>query len=357
MRLFLLTLLLCCSARAAELRGIWWYPLTNSSGLAMLTEITNKVALTVRARCNAYFADVVSSHGVAITNGSATDDFAEIVRVCKGAGIASYLWYAPYNVKTSGPEITAHSDWRAITKAGTVKTYLLCLNNPDVRSWELSFITNFVARYPDLTGVHLEEPAYDYGGATTAAFCTCAYCTNYFQTNYGVDISLTTAPVWAAQQAAFAAANNAFVGTLRTNLTAIRSSLVLTANMYGAYDQTTLGNAGGRWYTWENNGWINWATPQLYDTWANVSNNWTTAYSWVNPGSTVTAGLGGASNAGDPGLIYSEILTTRALGASGFIFFRGELLTDAMVNAIAATSGGSLRVSHLRVGRLKAILP
>ena len=53
----------------------------------------------------------------------------------------------------------------------------ICFVRPEVRQFELDLIAKAIDRYPDLAGIHIEEPGYNWGND----YCYCDYCRQFCQ--------------------------------------------------------------------------------------------------------------------------------------------------------------------------------
>lgn len=344
----LLLLLACASLSAAEFRGMFVYPLTNSTEGPGLIEITNNVNLLVASKCNAYLANVTSTHGVALTNGSAWDDLTNIIRVARAQNIDTYLWYAPYLVKSSSPELTAHADWAQKSKSDVARTDAICLNNPDVRDWELGMITNLITRYPGLAGIHLEEPIY-----ITISYCCCNYCTNYFA-GFGIDPHNTDSATIATQKVAYVAAGNMLVSNIWQFAQTAHPGFKIQSGTpsYTADASERLGHA---WWQWQTNGWATRFCPQIYYTNATTFLGLIPPIWAIEPTINLAPTIGVVWSGPVTNYVSSirrEIVGSRRLGCTGWNVFKNREIDTAVPNLspVLAETYNLTLFNTLRIG-------
>ncbi|MCX6917275.1 MAG: family 10 glycosylhydrolase, partial [Verrucomicrobia bacterium] len=152
------------------IRGAWFW-VTNGASVAGHTEITNSIAGMKAAGLNSVFVWMDSLYIAALEHTNTRpyyeakagwDSFGELLKEATRQSIQVHLWYSPWREKytDTGVELIDHPEWVAVDANGssTNAQHCICPVRPEVREFELNTIINIIDRYPDISGIHLEEP-------------------------------------------------------------------------------------------------------------------------------------------------------------------------------------------------------
>ncbi len=165
-----------------QIRAIWCAPPKATSREPGLREIAGNLDKVRACGLNTLFVWTESLYAASLLRPdlakpdprAAWDGFGETIRAAKERRMQVHAWYSPWIYKESSRavELREHPDWAAVNAKGVADKEGVCLARPEVRRFELDLMAQLVERYPDLAGIHIEEPGYNWGGP----FCYCDYC-------------------------------------------------------------------------------------------------------------------------------------------------------------------------------------
>lgn len=251
-----------------RLQAIWCAPpdeTDEAAGLAKIDEMLERVA---SGGFNALFLWGTSDYLWAVTEGgdelkeSPTafyDPFGKMIERGKALGIAVHLWYSPWIYKSSYRSIEQrrHPDWAPVNIEGTVDTDGICLNRPEVRQFELDLLRKVIRKYPDLAGIHIEEPGYNWG-----EYCYCGRCRAMFETLTGEPVGDDLEKVREQMRSFNAAFSTDFMIRLGAMIDEENPNLLFSTN--GCAGQNTDWKLGRDWTSWSMRKYIDFYVPQIY---------------------------------------------------------------------------------------------
>jgi len=170
-----------------------------------------------------------------------------------------HIWYSPWIYKDVGRavELREHPEWAAVNAKGAVDGEGVCLARPEVRRFELDLMTGLIERYPDLAGIHIEEPA------TTGAVLLLRLLQAAVRDWYDLDIAADTMAARPLLDHLAAAACTDFMIRLRQALLAARPQAWLSANGSAGRGQRRLAH-WSRLGDLARRGYIDFYVPQIY---------------------------------------------------------------------------------------------
>jgi hypothetical protein len=328
-----------------ELRAIWG-PLPKSMQRdAGLREIAASLDKIKAGGLNTFFVWTPSAYFAALDQPelqkrepqAGWDGLKEVLRAAKERRIEVHLWYSPwiYKEKSRAVELQRHPEWAAVSAKGVADADGICFVRPEVRRFEVDLIANVIDRYPDLAGVHIEEPGYNWGHD----FCYCDYCRQFCLQNFGLDIRKDPQAAKPTVHSLAAFMCTDFFRRLRTMMAAKRPEMWLSAN--GGSGDDAEWYIGRDWHTWARRGLIDFYVPQLYTK---------DVQHFTEAGLETKACLGGCDMVAGmavswsgiyparqpPELIQAEIAAARKLGAKGFVVYYAPYLQEEHYQAIRA---------------------
>ena len=267
---------------------------------------------------------------------AAWDGLGELTKAAHGRGIQVHAWYSPwiYKQTSRAVELRDHPEWAAVNAKGVIDKGGICLARPEVRRSELELLSRLTDRYPDLDGIHIEEPGYNWG-----RYCYCEYCRRLCRDWYGLD--LTGDPPDARPLLEHLAASSCtdFMLRLRQMLLAKRPEMWLSANGSGGANADGDWRIGRDWGTWARRGYLDFYVPQLYtksvEAFAQGAQQ---TKELLGPCDLVTglavswSGIYPERQA--PRVIQDEIRAAGKLGAKGFVVFHLDHLNEEHFAAI-----------------------
>lgn len=198
------------------------------------------------------------------------DAFGEFVKAAKAAGIQVHAYFSPWTYKKSlnsiggfgrAPltiELDEHPEWAAVGSNGKPDMDVLCFARPEVRRYELQLIERIIERYPDIAGLHMEEPGYHW----RSDYCYCDHCTRVCRDLYGVEVKGNPGVHRTTLNNLAVAMDHEFFSQLRKLVLTKRPTLWLSANASGGLNADW--HLGRDWPTWGRRGWIDFFVPQIY---------------------------------------------------------------------------------------------
>ena len=351
----LATLLLPIFARAAdapstppkaEARGVWLHPFSDFSAepVAGKQEIETFVKQVADANFNFLLPWVLSDYVAALTDTNYQhafpcakwDSLGVLISAARQRKLPVHIWYSfTYYKSSSSPEFNpAHAgnpSWAARTvgadkKLTSPKTDA-CASNPQARQWQLQLMDQLLDRYPDIAGIHIEEPGYGYAGN-----CGCDGCQALFRQLFGADLLAEISGPQSEDLKCLGTTD--FIRQLRARLLKRNPRLIFSVNGgTGWRGDRTLGRD---WRRWAEFGWLDYYAAQCYtDNLSSFSSNTQQVIADLSP-TPVFAGIHIKSSSGTNPLsaILKEIEIARQHHAAGIILFSGKSLTDEHLSAL-----------------------
>ncbi|MEN6405324.1 MAG: family 10 glycosylhydrolase [Thermoguttaceae bacterium] len=267
---------------------------------------------------------------------AAWDAMGEVIRAAKQRNLQVHAWYAPWigKRKERAVELELHPEWTAITGKGEVaEKGVVCFVRPEVRQFELDLMSKMIDRYPDLAGIHIEEPGYRW----KTDCCYCDTCRAFCQKNFGIDIQKDRAAAKPTVQSLAAFMCTDFMIRLRKMMLDKRPDLWLSAN--GGFDDSEW-YLGRDWHTWARRGLIDFYVPQAASKDIDQFTKRATTAQKALMGCDMVPSIfvswqAIAPEKQPPELIKTEIVTARKLGAKGFVIFHERTMEDAHYQAVS----------------------
>ena len=332
----------------SQIRGLWWY-LKAGEREAGLQEIQDSFTQIKGAGFNTVFAWVDSLYLAALDRPELVaaapqagwDALGEVLKAANSNSLQVHAWFSPWIYKENykAIELRDHPEWAAVDLKGVTNTGAVCFIRPEVRQFELDLITRLLDRYPDLAGIHLEEPGFPSGN-----YCYCQFCRQLARDWYAMDIRTNSVAYGPARASLAAAMCTDFVLRFREATRLNWPWIWLSANGGGG-DGTGEWQIGRDWVTWARRRYLDFYVPQLYttntDTFvARIRGTLTNLVSCsLVPGIGVSwSGL--YPERQQPDILNAQIVASQQLAGSGFVIFRSDYLTPELLAAV----GEALRV-------------
>jgi uncharacterized lipoprotein YddW (UPF0748 family) len=131
----------------------------------------------------------------------------------------------------------------------------VCNLHSSARQLQLDLIEFMLDRYPQASGVHIEEPGFGY-----PRNCFCDLCNQTFRLIYGFD--QTEKPDGPEATDLKCLATTDFMRRLRQMMLEHNPTLVLSTN--GGYQWQSDRRSGRDWGHWSRLGWLDYYAPQIY---------------------------------------------------------------------------------------------
>jgi hypothetical protein len=323
-----------------ELRAIWCALPNGTRRDEALREINASLDKVKAGGFNTVFVWTLSRYLAALDRPdlqkiepqAAWDVLGEVIRAAKARGIQVHMWYSPWIYKREGAiELREHPEWAAVDAKGVADPDGVCFIRPEVRQFELELLAKVIDRYPDLAGIHIEEPGFNWGES-----CCCDYCREFCLKTLGVDLRKdpqAAKPVISSLPA-FMCTN--FFIRLRQMMLSKRPEMWLSANGGGENADWHLGRD---WPTWARRGYIDFYVPQLYTgSIESFTKDGLITKSLLGECDLVTgmavswSGIHPALQS--PAVIKAEIAAARKLGAKGFAVYHQCFFKDAHYQAV-----------------------
>ena len=330
----------------AEARGVWLHPFSDFSAdpVTGKQEIETFVKRVADANFNFLLPWVVSDYIAALTDTNYQqtfpcakwDSLGVLISAARQRKLPVHIWYSfTYYKSAHSPEFNpAHGGnpvWAArmldADKKLTSPKTDICVSNPEARQWQLQLIDQLLDRYPDIAGIHIEEPGYGYAGN-----CACDGCQTLFRELFGADL---LAEIKGPQSEDLKCLGTTdFIRQLRARLLKRNPKLILSVNGGTSWrgDRTL----GRDWRHWAEFGWLDYYAAQCYtDNLSSFSSNMEQVIADLSP-TPVFAGIHIKSSSGTNPLsaILKEIENARQHHAAGIVLFSGKSLTDEHLTAL-----------------------
>ena len=317
-----------------EMRAVWWYGPTERKDQAQSLAETRAMVSRLKATgFNTILLETKSLYLAAVDRpelqkdapGSDWDYWGAVVKLATAEGLQVHAWYPPWTYKRSysAVELRDHPDWKAVYAGGRAAEDAICFVRPESRQYQLDLLRRALERYPDLAGIHIEEPGHP--------TCHCAYCAKLASEWLGLDIVADPAGTEASLRNLAAFMNGDFFARLRGMVNAMRPEVWLSAN--GSAGANPDWSIARDWPTWSRRGYIDFYIPQIYTEDVARFGKLLGDTQGVLGGSTMVAGMavswtGIYPRRQDPQNIVAEIKTARQAGAKGFCVFRAALFEE-----------------------------
>lgn len=326
-----------------ELRGVWWGFVKAQEAEAGRREIDDSLDKLKAAGINSLFVWTSSLYLAALDRPelqdiqpqAGWDAYGEIIRAAKQRDMQVHAWFSPWIYKSASGavELRDHPEWAAVNAAGVPDTRGLCFIRPEVRQYELDLLARLVDRYPDLAGIHIEEPGFNWG----ADYCYCEHCQTLCRQWFGIDIRQDSDAVRPALHNLAAFMCSDFFARLQEMALAKRPGIWLSANGSGGRNADWY--IGRDWTTWARRGYLDFYVPQLYTKSVDAfQQRGLETKSCLGECGLVTGMAVSWSSIyperQDPEVIKAEITAARQLGAQGFIVFHRDHIYDEHLTAI-----------------------
>jgi len=332
-----------------ELRAVWWGWPKSADREEGLREIDQSVEKLQAAGFNTLFVSARSLYIAALDRPelqtdeprAAWDAFGQIIEAAKRRNMQVHAWFSPWVYKrtSSAVELRDHPEWAAVSSEGVADSKGLCFSRPEVRQFELDLVARLIDRYPELAGIHVEEPGHNWG----AEYCYCDYCRRLCREWFGVDIREDPAAARPVVRNLAAFMSTDFFARLRQMMLAKRPEMWLSAN--GSGGRNTDWHIGRDWTTWARRGYIDFYVPQLYTK---------SVEAFMRRGRQTKTCLGECDlvtgmavtwssiypERQDPEVIAAEIRAARKLGAKGFVVFHRNHFYDEHYEAVRKSVAG-----------------
>ncbi|MCX6917274.1 MAG: family 10 glycosylhydrolase [Verrucomicrobia bacterium] len=261
------------------------------------------------------------------------DAFGELLKEANRQSIQVHVWYSPWQNKwtNASVELIDHPEWVAVDADGasTDSQGSICLARPEVRQYELNMITSIMDRYPNISGIHLEEP-----NILSSSYCYCTYCRQQALTWYGFDIRTNIAKYTPILQNLTAAMCSEFVARLRNKMRTDYPWISLSAN--GGYAGTNEWQTGCDWMVWADRGYLDFYVPKIFTSDVSSFTGYANqALSGLHSCSIVPGiGVSYSDGTNSASTIANEIAVCRQLSSRGFVLFRYDYFTPELLAAL-----------------------
>ncbi len=252
-----------------RLRGLWCALPKSTDREQGLREVTSTLDRLKACGLNTLFVWTVSLHVAALDRPelrqadpqSQWDPLGVMIKAATERGMQVHAWYSPwiYKEKSRGIELREHPDWAAVNDKGAADSDGICLARPEVRRFELNLIGRLIDRYPDLAGIHIEEPGYNWGH-----YCFCDYCKRLCREWYDMDITADPTAARPILDHLAASVCTDFMIRLRQMALNKNPRMWISANGSGGSNADNDWRIGRDWVTWARRGTIDFYVPQIY---------------------------------------------------------------------------------------------
>ena len=317
-----------------EMRAMWWGgPKERGDKGKSLAEAGAMFDRMRGAGFNTLFLYANSLEFVAVerpelrksVSGSDWDYYGGVVNLATAKGLQVHAWYAPWTYKNASrsSEAKDHPDWRTVSADGRPSEDSICFIRPESRQYQLDLLRRMLERYPDLAGLHIEEPGHP--------TCHCTYCARLAKEWLGLDIAGDPTGSEPSLRRLAAYLNGEFFLRLRQMASQVRPEAWLSAN--GSAGANPDWGIARDWPTWSRKGYIDFYVPQIYTEDPGQFASLAQVTQETLGSGAMVAGLavtwtGIYPRKQDPEKVAAEIAAARRLGAKGFCVFEARHLDD-----------------------------
>jgi uncharacterized lipoprotein YddW (UPF0748 family) len=331
-----------------EIRAIWIHPEQHISagekeGKPQIKAMVERFA---RANFNLLLPWTVSGYLAALDHEEYRKDhptaewdyLGVLIDEAAKLGLDVDMWYSftDYRDPKSpefNPAIGGSADWMAkrldevmpgetLMKLEDGRVDNVCPQHYQARAWMQAQLEKTFARYPKLTGFHIEEPGYG-----TRGYCVCNLCQSVFEQLHGRKLTQSLDTQIAEDFRTIGP--SAFVEEVREQLEQRHPKMLLSAN--GGYDWRHDRIRGRDWARWGNSGWLRYYVPQVYvSDIGQFREQLALTIDDIGRSCPVYAGMALDSTSGKNTIeqIALQIEAARDLGAPGMALFHGAAFTD-----------------------------
>ena len=337
-----------------EMRAIWIHPEQHTS--ANEAEGRKQIKATVDRYAAANFTHLlpwtVTAYLAALDHEEYRKDhptarwdwLGYLAEEASKAGLETHMWYSftEYREDNSpefNPAIGGNPEWKAqrldeirpdqtLYKFEWHKVPSVCPQHHTARHVIQAQLDRTLARYPKLSGLHIEEPGY-----ATTGYCVCDLCRNIYRQLHGESLP----DVMTSQKAEdFRTLGcSAFMEETRDMLAAKHPQVIFSAN--GGYDWRHDRIRGRDWGRWANSGWLRYFIPQVYQSEMDkFREQLALTINDIGESCPVLAGIAIDSTSGKSniGNVIAQIDAARELGAQGVALFHGAAFTEEHLQAL-----------------------
>lgn len=370
-------------AEKTELRAVWveteQFSPDPATGRKQIYETVERLS---GARLNMLLAWATSGFLVGLTHPryasshpqARWDALGHLIQEARAKNLPVHLWYSFTDYRSVDspdfdPEVGGNPDWAAVrideflpnypVASGPARSSLwnrflkkpqwemdrlavplsaqnrnhdVCPQHEAARKWQLRLLEAVLKRYPQLAGIHIEEPGYDYPGN-----CVCSLCRGIFQQLYGAKLEEHLDSLEAQDLRCLG--TSAFMAELYRTIRRDHSRLYFSAN--GGYDWRRERRLLGRdWARWVRMGWLDFYAAQVYTP--NIDEfrkRLSVVVKDVGRDGPVAAGVGIRwSGHRDKNIlnetVLKEIELAREIGAPGQVLFHAGVIDQELAEAL-----------------------
>lgn len=341
------------AAAASPIRGVWAHPGFFGANEA---EATAKIQRTLDGYVEAgidtviilvkdtsgrvYFRSDIGVRDPAWT----WDFFGVFLREARSRKITVHPWFCVFPEGAMLGKVREHPEWLIRSPDGE----MLGDANPalpEVRAYELSLMTELVARYP-VDWVHLDYVRFP-SSPREVYFSWDPRTRSLFKAASGVDpVDIRARDsgniLWNEWISWNAGCVTAFMRELRAALSAAGRPVKISAAVFPAADKAKV-LIGQDWADWPKNGLLDMLCPMLYTNNAGYFESYAKAALEIGKGRCLVCpgiGLGTSHNRNTPAGMMEQIALSDRLGGDGVIFFSSSSLTADFLAALKAARAG-----------------
>jgi len=342
------------SQEIKEARGVWLHLTDFSTNAAQgKLEVRQAVERFAKANFNLIMPWVLSEYVAALTDTNylsaaptaAWDALGELVREAHQRGIQVHIWYSfTYYKSPRSPEFNpkhgGNPGWAARSlgdfKAEKNSMTDVCPLHPEARQWELKLIESLLERYPQVSGIHIEEPGFGYPQS-----CVCELSRSVFKNMHGRELAdMIDSP---ESEDFRCIGTTEFIRQLRGRLQHRKPQPVFSVN--GGPHWRGDRRLGRDWKHWAELGWLDYYASQNYSANFGTFSSYTqTNLNDMKSHCPVFVGIGVKWSGGETALpvILRQVEEARKLGAKGVLFFSAKGITE---EHLAALKNGPFKTS------------
>ena len=339
---------------ATETRATWFHPISDFSAdpAKGKEQVHATVQRLAEANFNLLLPWTTSDYLVALDDAgyrkrvpaAEWDLLGTLLDEAKAAGLRADMWYSFSDYKTAEspefePRVGGNPQWAARRVYETVpdprtgqtvprRVQTLCSLHPDARQWVIRLIGKALDRYPQLGGLHIEEPGYAF-----ADNCVCDLCRESFTRIYGGSLVERIATQQAEDQRTLGP--SAFVEDVRDLIGDRRPKLFFSTN--GGSNWRGDRRRGRDWGRWTRSGWFHGFFAQVYTPDQDrFRKSFGVTMKDIAPDCPVYAGIAFRWSSGKNTVeeIVRQVETAREMGAGGFSLFHAGSFTDDLYAAL-----------------------